>query len=71
LRNTIPGITAISLATGHKTLKNSTVIGGFRLQTGLQLKADFDGSNDADFEDYCTVADLWLKLCPVGWPLKD
>jgi hypothetical protein len=44
---------------------------GLWLQTGLQLKADFDGSNDVDFEDYCTVADLWLKLCPVGWPLKD
>ena len=41
------------------------------LQTGLQLKADFDGSSDVDFEDYCTVAELWLKLCPVGWPLKD
>jgi len=41
------------------------------LQTGSQLKADFDGSNDVDFEDYCTVAELWLKLCPVGWPLKD
>ncbi len=54
-----------------QNIKNSTVIGGFRLQTGLQLKADFDGSNDVDFEDYCTVADLWLKLCPVGWPLKD
>jgi hypothetical protein len=44
------------------------VIGGFWLQTGLQLKTDFDGSNDVDFEDYRTVADLWLKLYPVGWP---
>ncbi len=41
------------------------------LQTGPGLKADFDGSYDVDFEDYCTVAELWLKLCPVGWPLKD
>jgi len=41
------------------------------LQTGLQLKADFDGSNGVDFEDYCTVAELWLRLCPAGWPLKD
>jgi len=40
------------------------------LRTGLQLKADFDGSNDVDFMDYCTIAELWLKLCPVGWPLK-
>jgi hypothetical protein len=41
------------------------------LQTGTGLKADFDGSNDVDFEDYCTVAEMWLKLCPVGWTLKD
>ncbi len=40
------------------------------LQTGPQLKADFDGSNDVNFEDYCTIAELWLKLCPAGWPLK-
>jgi len=40
------------------------------LQTGPQLKADFDGSNDVDFKDYCTIAELWLKLCPAGWPLK-
>ena len=40
------------------------------LQTGLQLKADFDGSNDVDFKDYCTIAELWLGLCPAGWPLK-
>ena len=41
------------------------------LQTGPGLKADFDGSYDVDFEDYCTVAELWLNLCPVGWPWKD
>jgi hypothetical protein len=29
-----------------------------------------DGSGNVDFEDYCTVAALWLELCPVGWPLK-
>jgi hypothetical protein len=28
-----------------------------RLQTGPGLKADFDGSNDVDFKDYCIVAD--------------
>jgi len=41
------------------------------LQTGPGLKADFDGSNGVDFEDYCTVAELWLRLCPADWPLKD
>ena len=41
------------------------------LQTGPGLKADFDGSYDVEFKDYCTVAELWLKLCPAGWPLKD
>ena len=40
------------------------------LQTGPQLKADFDGSNDVNFKDYCTVTELWLELCPAGWPLK-
>ncbi len=41
------------------------------LQTGPGLKADFDGSNDVDFMDYCAVADKWLQLCPIGWSLKD
>jgi len=41
------------------------------LQTGPGLKADFDGSDEVDFKDYCTVAELWLRLCPAGWPLKD
>jgi len=40
------------------------------LDTGRYLPGDFDGSNDVDFDDYCTVADLWLQLCPAGWPLK-
>ncbi|MHC4544213.1 MAG: hypothetical protein ACYTDW_02965 [Planctomycetota bacterium] len=40
------------------------------LQTGLELIADFDSSNDVNFKDYCTVAELWLELCPAGWPLK-
>lgn len=40
------------------------------LQTGSGLKADFNGSNDVNFKDYSTVADLWLQLCPTGWPLK-
>jgi len=41
------------------------------LQTGPQLKADFDGSNDVDFKDYGALADKWLELCPIGWSLKD
>ena len=40
------------------------------LQTGRELKADFDNSTNIDFKDYCTVAELWLQLCPAGWPLK-
>ena len=40
------------------------------LQTGHELKADFDNSTNVDFKDYCTVAGLWLQLCPTGWPLK-
>ena len=40
------------------------------LQTGSQLIADLDDSDDVDFEDYTTVAELWLELCPAGWPLK-
>jgi hypothetical protein len=41
------------------------------LQTGSGLKADFDGSYNVDFEDYRMMAEMWLKLCPAGWPLKD
>ena len=40
------------------------------LQTGRELIADFDGSSDVNFKDYCTVAELGLELCPAGWPLK-
>jgi hypothetical protein len=40
------------------------------LKVGVQLKADFNNSNDVDFKDYCTIAELWLQLCPAGWPLK-
>jgi len=39
------------------------------LDAGLDLLGDFDDSGDVGFLDYCTVADLWLELCPVGWPL--
>jgi hypothetical protein len=40
------------------------------LKTGLGLNADFDSSNDVNFKDYSTIADLWLQPCPPGWPLK-
>ena len=41
------------------------------LETGSQLKAALDSSNEVDFEDYCTLADLWLERCPIGWPLEN
>ncbi len=40
------------------------------LQAGLGLKADFDSSNDINFKDYCSIAELWQQLCPPGWPLE-
>jgi hypothetical protein len=40
------------------------------LQTGPGLDADFNASNDVNFKDYSTFTDLWLQLCPPGWPLK-
>ncbi|MHC4621731.1 MAG: hypothetical protein ACYTEQ_28655 [Planctomycetota bacterium] len=39
------------------------------LDSGASLLADLDDSNDVDFQDYSVVADLWLQLCPAGWPL--
>jgi hypothetical protein len=41
------------------------------LDTGSDLKADFDDSHDVDFADYDYFADLWYQLCPAGWPWKD
>jgi hypothetical protein len=35
-----------------------------------KLPADLDGSGEVDFADLKDLADLWLKFCPVGWPLK-
>ena len=37
-------------------------------ETGLA--ADLDGSGEVDFADLKEFADLWLRCCPVGWPLK-
>jgi len=31
---------------------------------------DLDGDGKVDFLDYSALADLWLGLCPPGWPLK-
>lgn len=39
------------------------------LDSGSGLLADLNDSNDVDFADYSVVADLWLQLCPAGWPL--
>ena len=38
--------------------------------SGLGLPADLDGSGEVDFDDLKDFADLWLKCCPIGWPLK-
>jgi hypothetical protein len=35
------------------------------------LSADLDGSEEVDFVDLKDLADLWLKCCPIGWPLKE
>ena len=37
---------------------------------GTGLPADLDGSGEVDFGDLKDFADLWLKCCPIGWPLK-
>ena len=36
-----------------------------------ELPGDLDGSGNVDFYDYAKLADLWLGLCPPGWPLKE
>ena len=38
--------------------------------TGASLPADLDGRGEVDFADLKDFADLWLKCCPIGWPLK-
>ena len=37
---------------------------------GIVLAADLDGSGHVDFGDLKFFADLWLRCCPMGWPLK-
>jgi len=38
---------------------------------GGTLIGDLDGSGDVDFGDYAKLAELWLELCPLGWPLRE
>ena len=38
--------------------------------SGAGLPADLDGSGVVDFADLKEFADLWLRCCPPGWPLK-
>ncbi len=38
--------------------------------SGTGLAADLDGSGEVDFADLGGFADLWLRCCPAGWPLK-
>ena len=35
------------------------------------VPGDLDGSGAVDFGDYARLADLWLGLCPPGWPLAE
>jgi hypothetical protein len=39
-------------------------------QEGEGLPADLDGSEFVDFGDVKEFAEVWLKCCPIGWPLK-
>ena len=39
-------------------------------QGGAGLPADLDGSGFVDFGDVKEFAEVWLKCCPIGWPLK-
>ena len=38
--------------------------------SGTGLAADLDGSGEVAFADLGEFADLWLRCCPAGWPLK-
>lgn len=35
------------------------------------VPGDLDGSGTVDLGDYAKLADLWLGLCPPGWPLAE
>lgn len=40
------------------------------LDSGGQFPGDLDGDGSVNFDDYVTLAELWLGLCPPGWKLK-
>jgi len=40
------------------------------LVTEGEPPGDLDGSGEVDFFDYAKLANLWLELCPPGWPLQ-
>lgn len=40
------------------------------LEAGGEFPGDLDNNGSVDFLDYTVIGDLWLQLCPAGWPLK-
>ena len=40
------------------------------LEKGPGLSADLDTDRDVDFEDVRRFSQLWLCVCPHGWPLQ-
>jgi len=39
------------------------------LQPGPGLPGDLNNDNDCDLEDFCILADHWLRYCPDDWSL--
>ncbi|MBW8042093.1 MAG: hypothetical protein FVQ85_19120 [Planctomycetes bacterium] len=40
------------------------------LESGGEFPGDLDSNGSVNFLDYTVITDLWLQLCPAGWPLK-
>jgi hypothetical protein len=40
------------------------------LKSGGEFPGDLDNNGSVNFLDYTVITDLWLQLCPAGWPLK-
>jgi hypothetical protein len=40
------------------------------LETGSEIPADLDESDDVDFGDYNVLGGYWRDYCPDSWPLK-
>jgi len=40
------------------------------LEKGPGLRADLDTDRDVDFEDFRRFSQVWLCVCPPGWPLE-